>query len=473
MDMVSESRATFDRLSPLTGEVISRGRAGTVEDALRAADAAQAAFPAWAALGPSARRALLLKAADLLEQRADSFIAIMSEEVGSGTPWATFDVFHGAGTMREAAALTTQVTGEVIPSDRPGSIALAIRQPAGVVLGFAPWNAPIILGVRSIATPLACGNTVVMKASEMCPRTHELLGEVMRDAGFPDGVVNIINNAPADAPAIVSALIAHKAVRRINFTGSTRTGKIIARLAAEQLKPVLLELGGKSPLLVLDDADLDQAAAAASFGAYINSGQVCMATERIIVDEKVADEFVAKFTAKLAVLKAADPRGGPVALGSVVDAAAASAVERVIADALSKGGELYQPHAPSGTLLSASVIDRVTPEMVIYQEECFGPVTSIVRVSGEGEAIRVANDTEYGLASAVFTRDTARGLRVASQIDAGICHINGPTVHDEAQLPFGGTKASGYGRFGGKAGIAEFTELRQITIGTLPYQYPI
>ncbi len=472
-DVPAEGAATFERRSPLTGEVATQAAAASIADARRAADAAAAALPAWAGLGPNARRTALLAAADALAARSSAFAKAMADETGATVAWAGFNVHLAAQMLREAAALTTQVGGETIPSDRPGCLAMSIRQPAGVVLGIAPWNAPMILGVRAIATPLACGCTVVLKASELCPRTHLLIGEAMRDAGLPPGVVNVITNAPADAGAIVEALVRHKAVRRVNFTGSTRVGRIIARLCADELKPALLELGGKAPFLVLDDADLDEAVAAAAFGAYMNSGQICMSTERIIVDRKVADAFAAKFAAKVATLKAADPRTGPTALGSVVDHGAADAIEALIADAVAKGATLHRAADPAGTLLSAAVLDHVTPAMAIYAEESFGPVTSIVRVDGDEEAIRVANDTDYGLTSAVFTRDIARGLRIAAQIQAGMCHINGPTVHDEAQMPFGGTKSSGYGRFGGKAGICEFTELRWITIDTQPGHFPI
>ena len=244
--------------------------------------------------GPSQRRAILLKAADVLASKTPQFIELMAAETGATAGWAGFNVHLAAGMLREAAAMTTQISGEVIPSDKPGCIAMAIRQPAGVVLSIAPWNAPVILGVRAIALPLACGNTVVLKASEICPGTHRLIAECLREAGLPPGVLNVITNAPEDAPELIDALIAHPAVRRINFTGSTRVGRIIAQTAAKYLKPVLLELGGKAPLLVLDDADLDAAVAAAAFGAFMNQGQICMSTERIVVDEKVADAFVAK-----------------------------------------------------------------------------------------------------------------------------------------------------------------------------------
>ena len=469
----AEGDARFERVSPLSGEVATRAAAASVADARRAADAAAAAFPAWAAMGPNARRALLLNAADAVAARAADFTAAMLGETGATAGWAGFNVHLAAQMLREAAGLTTQIKGETIPSDRPGCIAMSVRQPAGVVLGIAPWNAPVILGVRAVATPLACGNTVVLKASELCPMTHRLIGEAFRDAGFPAGVVNVVSNAPADAAAVVDALVRHAAVRRVNFTGSTKVGRIIARLCADELKPALLELGGKAPLLVLDDADLDEAVAAAAFGAYMNAGQICMSTERIVVDAKVADAFAAKFAAKVMTLNSSDPRAGPCALGGVIDAGAADAIGRLIDDALAKGATLTRAADRAGTLLSAAVLDHVTPDMAIYGEESFGPVTTIVRVDGDEEAIRVANDTQYGLTSAVFTRDTARGLRVAARLHAGMCHINGPTVHDEAQMPFGGMKASGYGRFGGMAGVAEFTDLRWITIDTQPGHFPI
>jgi acyl-CoA reductase-like NAD-dependent aldehyde dehydrogenase len=472
-DVAASSGATFDRLSPLDGSIATRAAAAGVDDASAAAAAAQAALPGWAALGPGARRMLLLKAADELQRRGGAFAAAMRQEIGATAAWAGFNVQLAAGMLREAAALTSQISGEVIPSDQAGCLAMTLRRPAGVVLGIAPWNAPVILGVRAIATPLACGNTVILKASETCPATHRLIGEALREAGLPAGTVNVVTNAPADAARIVATLIAHPAIRRINFTGSTAVGKIIAKLAADQLKPVLLELGGKAPLIVLEDADLDAAVAAAAFGAYMNSGQICMSTERIIVAEAIAEVFLTKLRAKVSTLVAGDPGLGATPLGSVADAAAASRVQALIDDAVSKGAQLHQAAPADGTLLSAAVLDRVTPAMRIYSEESFGPVATVLRAASDEEAVRLANDTEYGLTSAVFSKDIARALRIAEQIDAGMCHINGATVHDEAQMPFGGTKQSGYGRFGGKAGIAEFTELRWITIATQPGRYPI
>ena len=471
-DRPAAQNAVYQRSNPISGEVASTVAAASVEDALAAADAAAAAFPAWSALGPSERRARLNKAADILASKAQEFTKLMMAEVGATAGWAGFNVMLAAGMLREAGAMTTQIAGEVIPTDKPNNLAMALREPVGVVLGIAPWNAPVILGVRAVAMPLACGNTVVLKASEVSPGVHRLIGQCLAEAGLGDGVVNVVTNAPEDAQSIVEALIGHTAVRRVNFTGSTRVGRVIAQIAAKHLKRVLLELGGKAPLIILDDADLDEAVKAAAFGAYMNQGQICMSTERIVVDEKVADAFVEKFAAKARTLPSGDPRKGEVVLGSLVASQAADRVNALIADGIAKGAKLVCGGVMPGTILPATIVDHVTPNMRIYGEESFGPVVTVVRVGSTEEAIRVANDTEYGLAAAVFGRDIARALAVARRIESGICHINAPTVHDEPQMPFGGMKASGYGRFGGKAAIDEFTELRWITIQTGPRPYP-
>lgn len=467
----------FTRRDPVTGAVASEAAAMTAAEAGAVADAAAAAFPAWSALGPNARRAALMKAADALEAKAPQFIDAMMNEIGATKGWAGFNLMLAAGIVREAAAMTTQITGEVIPSDKPGCVAMSMREPVGVMLGIAPWNAPIILGVRAVAMPLACGNTVVLKASEQCPRTHALIAEAFADAGLPEGALGIVTNAPEDAGEVVGALIDHPAVKRINFTGSTHIGRIIAQRAAGHLKPVLLELGGKAPLIVLEDADLDEAVKAAAFGAFMNQGQICMSTERIIVVDAVADEFAAKFKAKVGGMAVGDPRQGATPLGAVVDRKTVDGVRALINDALANGAEQLVGGETlgegGGVLMPAHVIDRVTPAMRLFRDESFGPVVGIARARDEAHAIELANDTEYGLSAAVFTRDAARGLRVAKQIKSGICHVNGPTVHDEAQMPFGGVKASGYGRFGGKAGIDSFTELRWITIETQPGHFPI
>ena len=463
----------FERVSPITGRVASRAAAMTAAEACAVAERAAAGFKAWAEMGPNARRALLGQAAEALEQRRDQFVQAMTDEVGATAGWALFNLMLAASMTREAAALTTRVGGEVIPSDKPGCVALSVREPVGVVLGIAPWNAPIILGVRAIATPLACGNAVILKASELCPRTHELIIEAFAAAGFPEGVVNLVTNDPKDAGAVVGALIDHPAVRRVNFTGSTAVGRVIARRCADKLKPCLLELGGKAPFVVFEDANLDEAVKAAAFGAFMNQGQICMSTERIIPVAAIADEFTRRFAEKARSLASGDPREGKTPLGAVVDRRTVEHVNGLIDDAVGAGARVLAGGKAEGVIMPATVVDAVTPKMRLYREESFGPIVAIIRAADEAEAVRVANDSEYGLSASVFTGDAARGLRVARQIHSGMCHINGPTVHDEAQMPFGGVGASGYGRFGGAAGIDQFTELRWITIETAPGHFPI
>ncbi|KPF44638.1 aldehyde dehydrogenase [Rhizobium sp. AAP43] len=462
---------TYDRINPYTQEIATTASAAGLDDVKAAVDGAAAAFPAWSKTGPGERRKILLKAADIMEAQSSEFSALMTAETGATGQWAGFNVMVAAGMLREAASMTTQISGEVIPSNKPGSLSMGIRQSAGVCVGIAPWNAPIILGTRAIAMPIACGNTVILKASEQCPGTHRLIAQCLVEAGLPSGVVGVITNAPEDAAQIVEALIAHPSVRRVNFTGSTRVGKLIGELCGRHLKPALLELGGKAPLIILDDADIDAAVNAAAFGAFANMGQICMSTERIIVDHKIADAFVTKLAAKVSKLPAGDPKGH-VVLGSLISLDAAKKMDELIADALGKGGILLAGGKREGSVVEATLLDNVSPDMRLYAEESFGPVKPIIRVDGEEEAIRIANDTEYGLSGAVFSKDIRRALAVAARIESGICHINGPTVFDEPQMPFGGVKGSGYGRFGGKAAIAEFTDLRWITIEDPNQHYP-
>lgn len=462
----------FERINPVNQSVASRAAAASLEDADAAVAAAKAAFPRWAKLSPTERRKRLLRAADSMDEHAPRFIEAGVAETGATPGWYSFNVALAANMLREAAGMTTQIQGSVIPSDVPGNIAMAVRQPCGVVLGMAPWNAPVILGIRAIAMPLACGNTIVLKASEACPAVHRLIGTVLDDAGLGPGVVNVLTHAAEDAPAIVERLIANPAVRRVNFTGSTRVGRIVSQLAARHLKPALLELGGKAPVVVLDDADLDLAVQGIAFGAFFNQGQICMSTERVIVDVKIADAFVDKLTEKAKSLTAGDPNEG-FALGVLESAAAGQRLQELIDDARAKGAILPAGYSIAGAVMQPAIVDGVNQEMKLFTEESFGPVVTVQRVSGDDEALREANNSEYGLSAAVFSRDISRALRIAQGIESGICHINGATVHDEAQMPFGGVKQSGYGRFGSNASVAEFTELRWITIQTGPRHYPI
>ena len=288
--------------------------------------------------------------------------------------------------LDEAAAMTTQIAGEVIPSDHHGTMAMAVRQPCGVVFGMAPWNAPVILGVRAIAMPLACGNTVVLKASEVCPATHRLIGDVFTECEFPPGVVNVMLHAAESAPLVAEAMIGHRALRRVNFTGSTRVGRLIAEMAGRYLKPVLLELGGKAPLLVLDDADLEEAAAAANFGAFMHQGQICMATERVIVDHKVADDFVGRFKKRAQALTMGDPAKGQFALAGLVDEGSVQRVNALIGDAKDKGAAIVCGGPSNSVLFAPTIVDHVTRDMRLYHEESFGPVVAVIRAEGADDA---------------------------------------------------------------------------------------
>lgn len=463
----------FDKIRRLTGETVATVAAAGRTDAERAVDAAAAAAPGWAATPPAQRRKILETAATLLTERSHDIAAVMGKEMGAASAWCHFNAMLAANMLREAAAQVYSTVGQVIPSDVPGLTATAVREPVGVVVGIAPWNAPLILGVRAVAMPLAFGNTVVLKASEETPATHSAIIECLIDAGLPAGVANLITNAPEDAAEVVDALVTHKAVRVINFTGSTKVGRIIAEKAGRHLKRSVMELGGKAPFIVLKDADLEAAAAAASFGAFMNQGQICMSTERIIVDKAVAAEFSQLLAERAAKLVVGDPEDPATQLGPLVHEASVEHVTALVRDAVANGATVLTGGEADGLYFPATVLTGVTKAARIYTEESFGPLAPIIEVDGVEEAIEVSNDSEYGLAAALFTSDVSRGLALARRIQSGICHINGATVHDEAQMPFGGVKSSGFGRFGSAASLEEFTELRWITVSTEERHYPI
>jgi vanillin dehydrogenase len=467
------SGASFERTDPFTGESAGDAAAAGRDDARAAVDAAADAFEEWSNTPPAARRELLNGAAALLKERSEEIAGAVTAETGGTFGWGMFNCDLASGMLAEAAALTTAVTGDVIPSNVPGLTAMGVRQPAGVVAGIAPWNAPVILGTRAVAAPLACGNTVVLKASEVCPRTHGEIVRAIDDAGVAPGVVNLVTHEADAAADVVDELIAHPAVRRVNFTGSTRVGRLIAETAARHLKRVLLELGGKAPMVVLADADLDEAVAAAKFGAFMHQGQICMSTERVVADRSLLDPFAEQLAERASALSVGDPRDPATEIGPMVSADSARRVAEMVEDAVSHGAEVVTGGEPDGALFPPTVVRGVTAEMRLYGEESFGPVVGLLEADGPDDAVRLANDTEYGLAASVFGADVPSALSVARRIESGICHVNGSTVHDEPQMPFGGMKASGWGRFGGTAVIEEFTELRWITVQSGSRQYPI
>lgn len=460
---------TTDDLNPYSGEVYAVVAAAGTADVARAVDAAEEAFAEWSATPPSARRRILLKAADVLESRTPEAIALMAQEVGGVAGWAGFNVMLAAGMLREAAAAVTQPVGEVLTTETPGQLSLAVREPLGVVAAFSPWNAPIILSTRAVAAPLAAGNTVVMKPSEDAPIAAGLfIADVLHEAGLPSGVLNVVTNAPSDAAEIAEALIADPRVRAVNFTGSTEVGRIVGTLAAQHLKPAVLELGGKNSLLVLDDADLDHAVEAATFSAFFNAGQICMSADRILVHQSVAEEFTTKFAAKVASLPHGDPADPGTVIGPVITPRSADRVAALVAEAVEAGARVRAggdgvPH----------VLDGVTPQMRIFTEEIFGPAVVVTTVADDDEAVAIANDTEHGLTAGILTEDARRGLALARRIRTGIVHVGNQTVDDAPQVPFGGVKASGYGRFGGRWGIESFSATRWVTVAGGHGHFPI
>jgi acyl-CoA reductase-like NAD-dependent aldehyde dehydrogenase len=465
---------TFEDLDPYTGDVTATVPAGTREDARAAIDAAASSFPAWSKASPAERQAVFLRAADVLESRRDEVVALLAAETGCSFGFGMFQMGFVPGLFRQAAGIAYSPIGEILPSDMPGAMAMGLRRPVGVVGAIAPWNAALILSARSISAPLALGNTVVLKPSEESPYVGGLLwGEIFSEAGLPDGVLNVVAHGPGQAGPIGEELAENPHVRRINFTGSTATGRKLAELAGRNLKRVVLELGGYNPLIVLEDAAVDYSVDAAAFGAFLHQGQICMSARRIIVERPIADEFIDRFAEKTAGLKVGDPREHDTIIGPLINRKALDTVSARVKDAISRGAKLLAGGEAVGPCFQATLLADVPEDSELARVETFGPVAAIEVVDSADEAIDRANATSYGLASGILTGDPDKGLALAERLDAGIVHVNDQPVHDEPQMPFGGVKDSGWGRFGGTAAIEEFTDLRWVTVqsGTRPFPF--
>jgi acyl-CoA reductase-like NAD-dependent aldehyde dehydrogenase len=467
----SASGAAFDDLNPFDGEVVARIAAGTREDAKRAVDGAAAAFAEWSQTPPATRQAIFLKAADILESRSDEVASWLTRETGCTFGFAMFQLHFVPGLFRQAAALGYMPMGEIIPSDT-GAFAMGVRRPLGVVGAIAPWNAALILSARSIAAPLALGNTVVLKPSELSPYVGGLLwGEIFAEAGLPAGVLNIVTHAPGEAAAIGDELVEHPAVRCINFTGSTETGRRLAEAAGRNLKRLVLELGGYNPLIVLADADLDYAVNATAFGAFLHQGQICMSARRIIVERPIAEEFTKRLAEKTKGLKVGDPNEHDTIIGPLINESALDMVKSRVEEAVSKGAKVLAGGEAVGPAFQATLLTDVPADSEFAKSETFGPVAAIEVVDNAEQAVERANATSYGLSSGILTSDADKGLALAQQIEAGIVHVNDQPVGDEPQMPFGGVKESGWGRFGGTAAMHEFTELHWVTVSK-PHPFP-
>jgi acyl-CoA reductase-like NAD-dependent aldehyde dehydrogenase len=383
-----------------------------------------------------------------------------------------FQMHFVPGLFRQAAALAYAPLGEVLPSDT-GAFAMGLRRPVGVVGAIAPWNAALILSARAIAAPLALGNTVVLKPSEWSPQVGGLLwGEVFAEAGLPAGVLNVVTHAPGAAQAVGDELIENPHVRRLNFTGSTATGRQLAEAAGRQLKRVVLELGGYNPLIVLADADLEYAVDATTFGAFLHQGQICMSARRIIVERSIADEFIGRLAEKTRGLKAGDPSEHDTIIGPLINPDALAKVKSRVDDAVRAGAKVLAGGSADGPCFLATLLTDVPADSEFANEETFGPVAAIEVVDSAEAAVARANATSYGLSSGIITSDADRGLELAQAIDAGIVHVNDQPVGDEPQMPFGGVKDSGFGRFGGTAVVDEFTEMRWITVQRGSHPFP-
>jgi acyl-CoA reductase-like NAD-dependent aldehyde dehydrogenase len=427
--------STFPVHSPATGALLYNFGSASIADADAALEAAKKAYPSWRNMKPAQKRNIFLKAADLMESRRSEMERCSIQETGTSAGWAAADFHLGVEALRDVAGRITSIQGTIPTPAAEGVSALVYKEPYGVVLAIAPWNAPFILGIRSVAYALAAGNTAILKASESSPMCSYFVVKLFHNAGLPEGVLNLLAHKPSDAAAVTKHLIESPILMKLSFTGSTAVGKVIAELAGRNLKPVLLELGGKAPAVILEDADLEAAAAACAAGSVVNSGQICMSTERIIVLESVASAFEKHFIKAIAAF-ASDRQQA----GFLINKEGVEKNKRLLRDATSKGATVIYGDVENGvgTKMTPVVVKGTNKEMDLYYTESFGPTVSLIVVKTEDEALALANDTEYGLSSSVFTRDLSRGLRFAKQIESGAVHINGSTVHDESALPHGG-----------------------------------
>jgi aldehyde dehydrogenase (NAD+) len=468
----TSTRSTFADYNPATGEVWTKIPDGTREDAQKAIEAAAATQAEWAAIPHAQRAGYLLKAANILEKRVPDFANALVEEGGAWIGKGMFESGYTPGILRAAAAAVYQMSGEILPSDH-GKVSMVIRKPLGVVTVISPWNFPLLLSSRGLAVALAVGNAVVLKPSEETPVSGGLLiAELFEEAELPPGVFNVVTCSRESVVEVGDELISNPHVKGVSFTGSTAVGRQIASKAGSLLKKACLELGGKDALIVLEDADMERALNAATFGTFMHQGQICMSVEKIIVDKSIADEFTKRFVEKVKTLNVGDPHEMANVIGPIINQRQLDKIQDQVTDAVEKGAKLLVGGKYDGLFYQPTVLTKITPKMKVYQEETFGPVAPIITVNGVDEAVEVANDSEYGLSAGIITRDEEKGLAVAHRLQTGMAHVNDSSVNDEPHVPFGGVKNSGMGRHGGKASVDTFTELRWLTLERGGRQYP-
>ncbi|RAL04552.1 aldehyde dehydrogenase [Aspergillus ibericus CBS 121593] len=430
----------------------------TPELAIQAVESCASAFPTWSRTTPSQRRQLLLNLSSLLKTHTPTIQTLIEDEIHCPRPWSDENIAASIGMIEETASLIADTLTGTIPPSNGNTYALVLKKPLGVVLGIVPWNAPLILGLRAVVPVVAGGNVAVLKGSELSPRTHHFITALFREAGFPPGVVNFVLHRPEDAAEVYECMVEHPAVKKCNFTGSTGVGRVIAAKAARALKPVLLELGGKNSVVVLEDADLGQAVEEIVTAGFLNNGQICMSTDLVYVVRSVAEELTGRILDRLH----SEERPH-----RVISTASRDRLTALVEDARSKGAVIHQarnPVAEDPLAFPATVIEGVTQDMDFYTIESFGPVFGIMVVDSEEQGLQMVKGSVYGLSSAVFTRDHFKALKMSGDIAAGAVHVNGGTVHDEATLPHGGVGDSGWGRFGGRWGLEEFLQTRTVVL---------
>ena len=438
----------------------------------RAIEAAQSGFKEWAGLSFSERAHYMLKVADEFERRKSDLVEALQGEGGGWFGKGMFEAGYIPEVFRAAAATNYQPIGEIMPSESH-KVSLAVRRPMGVVSVISPWNFPALLTSRGLAFPIAAGNCVVLKPSEETPYTGGLIfAEVFEAAGIPPGVLNVIPCSRDNVASVGDVLVEHPKVKGISFTGSTPVGRMIAAKAGAHLKKCCVELGGKDALIICDDADMDRATGAANFGSFMHQGQICMSVEKILVQDTVMDSFLPRFIERASKLKVGDPTAdnGNV-IGPLINDKQAQKVKEQIDDAIAKGAKVELGGKVTGRFVEPTILTGITPDMKVYAEETFGPVVPVIPFRNDAEAIALANDSEYGLSSGVITKDEQRGLAIAHELETGMCNINCSSVNDEPHIPFGGSKASGVGRHGGRWSTDTFTETRWVTLdrGKRPY----
>ncbi|MGA9570451.1 MAG: aldehyde dehydrogenase family protein [Candidatus Acidiferrales bacterium] len=434
-----------------------------------AIDAADAAKAAWGNSPAALREKILHRAADELESATNDIVDLLIGEGGSTFGKAHFEVPFAANMLRSIAGEARRVQGDVFPSDVSGLLSLAIRRPLGVVAGISPFNFPVVLALKKVAFALATGNTFVLKPSEETSLVGLKLAEIFERAGLPPGVLNVV---PGDGPTLARVLFDDPRVKLISFTGSTAVGRLIAVECAKKGKRVILEMGGKSPLIVLKDADVDYAVDTACFGIFIHQGQICMAGSRIIVEAPIYETFLQRFAAKAKTLQMGDPRDPHTVIGPLIRSSQCQMIDRKIKEAAAAGARVLTGGTYEGNFYQPTVVADVTPNMAAFRDELFGPVATVTRADSADYALALANNSSYGLSSAVLTNDLQLAMRFALELESGMVHLNGPTVHDEPTVPFGGVKDSGSGREGGRWSVDEMTEVKWVTIQMGRRHYP-